>query len=182
MSLRFSTTTAWFLLACLFGAGGLAARPFVDLCSLAPAQTVTGSILTYDVIDGDTFDLNGNRIRPWGINAAEKDERPRGYNASQQALVELVRDRQVSCRMMYETSGRQRRCVSQCNVEGVGDLGETMLRNGWVCIFPKFIRQDSAMRPRYERAQEEARLSNRGLWSVWLKSGLPRYCAARRGQ
>jgi endonuclease YncB( thermonuclease family) len=129
-------------------------------CFAAPGQTVSGAITHY--VDGDTFDIAKDRIRPWGIDATERGEF--GYNEATQTLRTITRGRSVSCVVKYLDTTKDKRCVATCEVSGVGDLGETMLRSGWVRIHPSYINQDGTLRPRYEAAQREAREAKRGLW------------------
>lgn len=129
-------------------------------CFAAPGQTVSGSITHY--VDGDTFDIAKDRIRPWGIDATERGEF--GYDEATQTLRTITRGHSLACMVKYLDKTRDRRCVAVCNISGVGDLGETMLRSGWVKIHARFISQDQTLKPRYEAAEREARDAKRGLW------------------
>lgn len=70
--------------------------------------------------------------------------------------------RSLACNVKYLDRTEDRRCVAVCEISGVGDLGVTMLRSGWVKIHPRFINQDRALKPRYEAAEREAREAKRG--------------------
>lgn len=76
----------------------------------------------------------------------------------------VTRGRSLSCVVKYLDMTRDRRCVAICEVSDVGDLGETMLRSGWVRIDRRYINEDGALKPRYEVAEREAREAKRGLW------------------
>jgi endonuclease YncB( thermonuclease family) len=128
-------------------------------CFVAPGQTVTGAIKHYT--DGDTFDLAPNPIRPWGIDATERGEF--GYDEATETLRTITRRRSLSCRVKYLDKTESGRCVATCDVSGVGDLGEAMLRSGWVRIHPRYINEDTSLKPRYEAAEREAREAKRGL-------------------
>jgi endonuclease YncB( thermonuclease family) len=156
--------------------GVAAARQGVDLCLATPGEIVSGYVERTNVVDGDTFDLAGNRIRPWAINSAEEFEPQRGYEMSRQQLIKLLASRRVACHVLYEAPGRQKRCVATCDVQTVGDLGEAMLRDGWVCILTKFIRQQPQLQASYEQAQRAAMREHRGLWSLWATTGVPKFC------
>jgi len=129
-------------------------------CFASPGDTVSGPITHY--VDGDTFDIGRDRIRLWGVDAAERGER--GYDEATSTLQSLTRGRSLSCVVKYLDKTRDRRCVSLCDVAGSGDLGETLLQSGWVRIRPRYIKEDQAMKPRYEAAEREATNAKRGLW------------------
>ena len=129
-------------------------------CFAAPGQTVSGAISHY--VDGDTFDLGRDRVRPWGIDATERGQF--GFEEATETLRTITRGQSLSCLVKYLDTTPDRRCVAVCNISGVGDLGETMLRSGWVKIHPRFINQDRTLKPRYEAAEREAREAKRGLW------------------
>lgn len=129
-------------------------------CFATPGQTVSGAITNY--VDGDTFDIATDRIRPWAINAPEEGEF--GYDNATETLRKATRGRPLSCVVKYLDTTQDRRCVATCEVSGVGELGETMLRSGWVRIHRRYINQDGTLKPRYEAAEREAREARRGLW------------------
>lgn len=99
-------------------------------CFASPGETVSGAITHY--VDGDTFDIGRDRIRPWGIDATERGEF--GYAEATQTLRTLTRGRSLSCTVKYRDTTPAQRCVAVCEVSEirVGDLGEIMLRSGWV--------------------------------------------------
>lgn len=74
-----------------------------------------------------SFDVGRDRIRPWGINATEPGQF--GYDEATQTLRNTTRGRSLSCLVKYLDATKDRRCVATCDISGVGDLGETMLRS-----------------------------------------------------
>lgn len=129
-------------------------------CSASPGDTVSGSITHY--VDGDTFDIASDRIRPWGIDATERGEF--GFDEATQTLRTLTRGRTLSCLVKYLDTTKDRRCVSVCMIAGVVELSEAMLRTGWVRVHRRYVDEDLNLKARYEAAEREARDAKRGLW------------------
>ena len=129
-------------------------------CSTPPGGTVSGSITRY--VDGDTFDSGRDRIRPWGINAPERGEF--GFDQATQTLRSLTSGRALSCTVKYLDNTQSHRCVAVCSIAGVGDLGEAMLRSGWVKVHRRYVDEDPSLRVKYEAAEKESRDARRGLW------------------
>src|ERR1051325_3472732 len=92
------------------------ALAFLLFCGTAQAETY--------VIDGDTFDLNGERIRLFGIDAPEKKQ-PGGAEATAE-LRRLMR-RDPVCKEVHRD--RYERTVSLCAIDGT-DLSLAMIRAG----------------------------------------------------
>lgn len=77
------------------------------------------------VRDGATLMCGGNEIRLWGIVAPEVEAS--GFEASKEALEDLVRFRDVRCRVRRNLGPRTDQAV--CYV-GVRDLAERQVREG----------------------------------------------------
>src|ERR1700750_2641953 len=98
---------------------------------LAPASAAAADNLAgqASVIDGDTLEVHGTRIRLWGIDAPESSQLCRGEDSSQyrcgaRAANELdtfIAQRPVNCVPL--SLDRYGRPVATCSVGGV-DLGE----------------------------------------------------------
>lgn len=127
------------------------------------------------VIDGDTLDVAGVRIRLWGIDAPESrqvctvagQDYPCGGRATQH-LRALVGERPVACEP--RATDRYGRTVALCRVEG-RDLGAAMVRDGWAVAFERYSMD-------YVLQEQEARAAKRGLWEgtftppeVWRRKG-----------
>jgi endonuclease YncB( thermonuclease family) len=116
------------------------------------------------VVDGDTIEIHGERIRIFGIDAPESAQLCRGndsltYRCGARAaneLDKLVEQRQVICR----TTGQDiyRRYVAICWTGGM-DIGEWLVRNGLALDWPKYSNG------RYFSAQNEAKNVERGIWA-----------------
>ncbi|MCP1997607.1 thermonuclease family protein [Nitrobacter winogradskyi] len=102
--------------------------------SPALAETITGQA---SVIDGDTLEIHGQRIRLSGVDAPESDQLCRGddslqYRCGAKAANELARfnaGRSVSCKGV--DVDRYKRVVAVCSVGGV-NLGKCHYRTPFV--------------------------------------------------
>ena len=117
---------------------------------------------TARVVDGDTLEVAGERVRLWGVDAPERSQTCRlaaqtwrcGRSAAE-ALGRLVEGREVRC----EPRDRDRygRVVAVCTIDG-SDVAATMVREGWALNFERY--SEGA----YRGAQQEARGKRAGLW------------------
>jgi endonuclease YncB( thermonuclease family) len=116
------------------------------------------------VVDGDSLDVAGERIRLYGIDAPEyrqscNDLAGRPYacgRAASRALAALIAGRPVSCNAVdHDRYGRD---VAICMVDG-RDLGEVMVRAGHALDYAQHSRG------RYAAAQRDARDAKRGMWA-----------------
>lgn len=104
------------------------------------------------VIDGDTLEVAGERVRLFGVDAPERED-PRGPRATA-ALVDLVDGRQVTCTPTGDTS--YGRIVARCRAGG-RDLGDALIRDGWAFAWRAYTDE-------YDAAEAEARKEGRGFW------------------
>jgi micrococcal nuclease len=88
------------------------------------------------VIDGDTIDINGTRIRLAGIDAPEMDH-PYGKNAKW-ALVNLCKGQEV--RAVFDGDLSHDRTVATCYLPDGRDLSAEMVKAGMAIDWPKFSR------------------------------------------
>lgn len=115
-----------------------------------------------DVVDGDTIDVSGTRVRLFGIDAPEKSqvcERdglhwPCGREAMA-ALAHIAGDHEVRCEP--RGSDRSNRLIARCWV-GTTDLSRWMVGAGWALAYRRFTAD-------YSDAEDAARGGRRGLWS-----------------
>lgn len=125
-------------------ASALAVLLALLLPRLACAQTLTGPAR---VIDGDTLEVQGQRVRLHGVDAPEKDQLCRlkgsAYHCglvSLVALEELLDGQPVTC----EPKGRDRygRVVARCFVGQPRhfDLSGLMVRQGLAVAYTKYSR------------------------------------------
>ena len=116
-------------------------------------------------VDGDTIRAaDGTEYRLFGIDAPELDQTCmeadgrswRCGRAAKVKLTKLMKGGNVTC----EPRARDRfgRIVAMCSAEGVPDLGEAMVRDGYAVDLG-----GPANHP-YRDAESEARSAERGIW------------------
>jgi endonuclease YncB( thermonuclease family) len=151
----------WLLVAALIGGGTLGY--FLFNLETSGGQEQGESILgRASVIDGDTIEIRGQRIRLHGIDAPESAQACRldgkpwmcGKDAAD-ALAKKISRRPITC----EDLGRDRyeRILARCTVDGE-DLGEWLVANGWAVAYYQFSYE-------YSRAELRAKLARRGIWA-----------------
>lgn len=114
------------------------------------------------VIDGDTIEIHGERIRLFGIDAPENRQecrRPDGtlWRCGQQAALALqdyLGRRPITCN--ERDIDRYRRLVAQCDVAG-RDISAWLAANGWAVAFTRYSSE-------YVEQELQARAARRGIW------------------
>ena len=137
------------LLALVLGAQHATAQPLVGVPS---------------VIDGDTIEIHGTRIRLYGIDAPESaqmcfDGFGKKYRCGQRSSLALAdfldAHRPTSC---IEVGRDQfRRIVAVCTADGV-DIAEWLVRRGHALDWPRYSYGYYAL------AQAKARAAKSGIW------------------
>ena len=115
------------------------------------------------VLDGDTIEIHGQRIRLHGIDAPEKgqpcfDASGKSYRCGQIAAMALdafIGASPVQCR--ERDVDRYGRTVADCSVRGQ-DIELWLVRNGHALAYRRY---SSA----YIGAEQEARNAKRGIWA-----------------
>lgn len=142
-------------------AGGLA----LGLLMLAPAAATTARATlsgSARIIDGDTLDIAGERVRLEGIDAPETAQRcpHRSFGtwacgkAATQMLQRLIAHRTVRCQS--HGSDKYGRTLGVCFVDG-RDVNAAMVRKGFAWAFVKYSRS-------YVEEEKEARAERVGIW------------------
>lgn len=113
------------------------------------------------VIDGDTIEIRGERVRLFGVDTPEMgqpwwDEEGHQQDAgrlAKDALGELVKGRRLSVRVLRED--QYQRQIAIVKVDG-RDIGRTLVSQGWAFAAPGS--------DRYRRTHASARRRKKGLW------------------
>lgn len=126
------------------------------------AEDITGRA---SVIDGDTIDIQGIRIRFDGIDAPESSQRCLtnagapyrcGKTAADALDAFLAQSRPVSCRR----TGRDRsRIVAVCSRADGADVNSWLVANGYAIDWPKYSKG------RYAAEQRQAEAAKAGIWA-----------------
>jgi endonuclease YncB( thermonuclease family) len=129
--------------------------------SLAPAASAADLIGRASVIDGDTIEVHGQRIRLFGIDAPEHDQLCEAggaqYRCGQQAALALsdqIASRPVEC--VPRDVDQYGRVVAACSVAG-DDLNGWMVRNSWALAYRHYSTA-------YVGDEDAAHLAEAGIW------------------
>ena len=133
------------------------------------------------IIDGDTLEIHGTRIRLWGIDAPESsqlcgDEDSNPYRCGAKAandLDQFIARRPLSCiPLNLDPYGRT---VATCSVNGT-DLGDWLVRGGLALDWPQYSKG------KYDAAQRDAEHAGRGIWKgSYVEPWLYRACIRSSG-
>ena len=143
------------------------------------AQELAGQA---DVIDGDTLEIHGTRIRLWGIDAPEHDQLCRGNDsepygcgaAAANKLDAFIAHRPVYC--APKDVDRYGRTVASCR-SGAADIGEWLVSQGLALDWSRYSKG------RYSAAQREAENAARGIWAgSYVAPWEYRTCVRSRGR
>ena len=128
-----------------------------------PALAAEPLVGTASVIDGDTIEIHGQRIRLHGIDAPESRQectRTDGttWRCGQQAALALS-DRIGRSVVRCDARGRDRygRIISVC-LKGTEELNRWMVASGWAVAYRKYALD-------YVEDEERAHLARVGIWS-----------------
>ena len=151
----------WLLWAALAGAL-FAVAIFAEPISLPPAAADNNKIVGQaSVIDGDTIEIHGTRIRLFGIDAPEGGQtctaNGKLFRCGQQAafaLADMIGNKTVECRP--KDSDRYGRIVAVC-LAGGQNLNAWMVANGYALAY-RYYSTD------YVGQEEQAARSKLGMW------------------
>jgi endonuclease YncB( thermonuclease family) len=114
------------------------------------------------VVDGDTLDIDGTRVRVIGIDAVESSQRcilntvewDCGANAAD-ALRKWIGDSSVSCEGDHHD--RYTRLLAHCYTRG-DDIGAWMVSSGWAVAYRRYSEE-------YVSLEASAKQQRLGIWS-----------------
>lgn len=121
------------------------------------------------VVDGDTFHMNGQKIRIWGIDAVELHQTclksGQSYECGKSARLYLqsVIGEDVPVCTAKPKSPKETRTVASCQVDGK-DIGREMVKSGWALDYRHFSKGAYASEEKY------ARQKRLGIWAGEFQS------------
>jgi endonuclease YncB( thermonuclease family) len=145
---------------CHSGSGSGAGGSAVPKPTVPERMEISG---TASVIDGDTLDIRGSRIRLHGVDAPESAQSCKNasgveFRCGQQSALKLsdfINRRPVVCER--RDTDRYGRTVAVCKVGGV-DMNEWLVREGLAIAYRQFSTD-------YVAAEQDAKANKRGIWA-----------------
>lgn len=149
---------------------------FALILALQTAPVPEPLIGRASVVDGDTLEIRGRRVRLWGMDAPEGRQSctrdGRAYRCGTEAarhLDRLINDRPVTCHPQGRPD-RYGRMVARCEVTADcepeddcrtfrRDLGAWMVADGWALDDPRYSDGEHA------EQQWDAEQGRKGLWA-----------------
>ncbi len=132
---------------------------FLGFSLPAMASDLTG---VASVIDGDTLEIHGQRIRLSGIDAPESNQTcitdGRRWRCGQRASLALsdhIQRRVVRCENLGQD--RYKRVLGRCWL-GAQDLNRWMVEQGWAVPYLRYSKA-------YQSQGQAAQAARRGLWA-----------------
>ena len=156
--------------------------PLLFLVALSGSALADDLIGKASVVDGDTLELHGTRIRLSGIDAPESSQLCRAddslqYRCGAKSANELdafIAKRTINCSPV--NLDQYGRTVATCSVDGT-DLGDWLVRNGLALDWPQYSKG------KYDGAQREADHAGRGMWEgSYVEPWLFRACVRQGGK
>ena len=134
-----------------------ACQPATGALSQAEGNQLAG---TASVIDGDTIEIHGERIRLDGFDSPERGSMCGSVNVYKKAafaLSDFIGQRAVIC----DISGKDRydRNIGDCEADGKS-LAEFMVSEGWARDWPRYSHGA------YADEERHARNAHRGMWGL----------------
>ena len=122
------------------------------------------------VVDGDTIDLNGEKIRFSGIDAPESNYKGKEQTClinetiikcgklSKEFLIKKIGTNKVTCKR-EEKPDQYNRILAECFVNGES-LSKILVKNGYAFDYARYSKK------KYAQDQEYAKTNKLGLWSM----------------
>ena len=130
----------------------------ISLSKVSSGKTIFGKA---KVIDGDTIQINKNKIRLHAIDAPETNQtckkNSKNWNCGVEStnfLKELIDNNKIEC--ITKGKDRYNRFIGVCYKDNL-DLNSAMVLNGWAIAY-RYYSTD------YIEEEEEAKQKKRGIW------------------
>ena len=121
------------------------------------------------IIDGDTIEINSEKIRFGGIDTPEKKEI--GHRFSKKKLSEKIGNNMVTC-VREKNKDRWGRTVGECFVNEES-LSSFMVQNGYACDYVKYSKK------KYAKDEEDAKTKKLGIWKMEFDPSWEKKCKTK---
>ena len=118
------------------------------------------------IIDGDTIEINKEKIRFGGINSPERKEI--GYRLAKDKLIEKIDNNIVTC-VREKNKDKYRRTVAECFVNGE-NLSSFMVKRGYACDYVYYSKG------KYAKEQKYAQDNKLGVWKMQYNTSWENKC------
>ena len=108
------------------------------------------------IIDGDTIEINKEKIRFGGINSPERNEV--GYKLAKDKLSEKIINKTLVC-IREKNKDRYSRTVAECFVNGES-ISSFMVKKGYACDYVHYSKG------KYSEEQKYAKVNKLGIWEM----------------
>ena len=118
------------------------------------------------IIDGDTIEINKEKIRFGGINSPERKEI--GYRLAKDKLIEKIADNTVTC-VREKNKDKYQRTVAECFID-LENLSSFMVKNGYACDYVYYSKG------KYAKEQKYAKTNKLGVWKMKFNTSWENKC------
>ncbi len=118
------------------------------------------------IIDGDTIEINKEKIRFGGINSPERKEI--GYRLAKDKLIEKIANNILTC-VREKNKDKYRRTVAECFINGES-LSSFMVKNGYACDYMYYSKG------KYAKEQKYAKANKLGVWKMKYNTSWENKC------
>ena len=118
------------------------------------------------IIDGDTIEINKEKIRFGGINSPERNEI--GYRLAKDKLIEKIADNTITC-VREKNKDKYQRTVAECFID-LENLSSFMVKNGYACDYMYYSKG------KYAKEQKYAKASKLGVWKMKYNTSWENKC------
>ena len=118
------------------------------------------------IIDGDTIEINMEKIRFGGINSPERNEI--GYRLAKDKLKEKTTNNILIC-VREKNKDKYRRTVAECFINGES-LSSFMVKNGYACDYIYYSKG------KYAKEQKYAKVNKLGVWNMKYNTSWENKC------